>query len=169
MYQISIDPATHSIAIVVFKDSQLKQIISSDLFPHNHNKQIKDIDRIDAVKRFIDFNLEEYLHHSPIILIEKQISGTPTYIIFISLITLFREKGIKEINIVSPTLKNQLDIENHNISTFYNKYTNTYKANKEHSRAIFKSKTKDINIKYNKKHECDIADCYTQFLAWLGN
>ncbi len=177
MRYISLDPATKSIAVAVvdvanYSISQVIATITTDLAPEKNSKEISDLHRIELLTAHTVNIFDKFATNDDdvTLLIEKQISGTDTYICFITILTVATMRKIKTV-IIDPAKKNQLTINGFKVSDFYKKTLNSYTANKEHSRAIFLS-IKDTlpgkeNISYNKKYEKDLSDCFTQLLAYL--
>ena len=183
MRYISIDPAVKTIAVAVidYHGSQDNSIYSSlqviytetaDLAKGRKNEDISDLERCKLIHDFMTRIYDQwYLPESTTTLIEKQISGTPTYICFISIINVAISRNAGP-TIAIPTHKNRLTIGNLKLSDFYKKTLNSYTANKEHSRAMFRYIRPKLqgadNIKFNTAHEKDLADCFTQLIAALG-
>lgn len=175
MRYISLDPATKSIAIAVVDVDEASKTftnvvatLTTDLAYGTRSKDISDLQRVGLITNHITEVFNKF--EPTTLLIEKQISGTDTYICFVTILTLATMRKIN-IVIIDPSKKNQLTINGLKVSDFYKKTLNSYTANKEHSQAIFNS-IKDTlpgkeNIKYNKRHEKDLADCFTQLLAHL--
>ena len=181
MRYISIDPATKSIAVVILDHngekitteqcSSLKNLDiiftdTTDLAPGIKNNSIEEVERINLMINYLNKTIAPYIRDGDKVIIERQISGTKTYINFITLCTYFRLKNMEVIPIAA-TLKNTLSIGGERPD--YRKYSDPYTANKEHSRSMFKL-IKDIftnsgKIKYIKKYERDLSDCFTQLIA----
>jgi hypothetical protein len=183
MRYISIDPATKSIAILVidynnskilpdeidtFSNIKIVMTDTTDLAPGIPCKGIKDLDRIDLVVKHLDKIIKPHITDDTLVVIEKQISGTDTYICFVALCTYLRINNTK-MYIIAPTFKNTLSIGGERLN--YRKYPNSYTANKEHSRAMFlhlKPHFGDATkIDYNKKYEKDLSDCFMQLVYLL--
>lgn len=180
MRYISVDPATKSIAIAIVDYNEQKIDINDcktlknlsivwtdtkDLAPGVKNNSIEDVQRIDLMIKYLVDNVLSFIREGDTVIIEKQISGTKTYINYISLCTFFRTKNLNVIPI-SATLKNTLSIGGERPN--YRDYPDSYTANKEHSRTMFKL-IKDImtnsdKINYIKKYERDISDCFIQLI-----
>lgn len=139
-------------------------------------KRVKDLDDITIVKliaAFINDNIIPVLktqldkEEEIIILIEKQISGTPTYISYITLLALLHNFNVIT---MSPAYKNKLTIGGHTIADGYKKSINSYQANKEHSRLMFLHLKQYVSgaVIYNRKMEKDISDAYTQMFYYLS-
>ena len=175
---IGIDPATKSIAVccMEIKDKDLKgfdqskaslnkcKIISAfavDLAPGILNKDINTIDRTKMIRKFVEEQIIPLIVDDTKIIVEDQIGTTKTYSSFIALLTMLNNYNIE---IIKPSKKNQLTIGGNAITTFYQKYTNNYTANKEHARAMFRSfhEITSNTLTYNKKYETDIADAFVQ-------
>ena len=77
------------------------------------------------------------------------------------------------INLVGPSLKNKVYIDNLQHCYFMEKYTTKYSANKTHTKANFLKwlelngveMSKDIK----KKNYDDIADAFMQIFGWLNS
>ena len=172
MRYISIDPATKSIAVCCidlkdktdkFEDYNVIEAFAEDLAPSQLNKNITTLQRVKLIHKFVQMRVKPLITENTTILIEDQIGTTKTYVSFITLLSTLVEENVI---IMKPSLKNQLTIGGHSITEFYKKYTNNYKANKEHARAMFKSfqKITGNKLSYNKKYETDIADAFVQMV-----
>lgn len=185
MRYISIDPATKSIAIIVidynnskispddydtFNNMKVVMTDTTDLAPGIANDKIIELERIKLTVNHLDNVVKPYITEDTTVLVEKQISGTQTYINFVALCTYFIMSGVN-VTHIAPTYKNTLSIGGERIN--YRKYPNSYTANKEHSRAMFlhvKPHFGDsTKITYNKKYEKDLSDCFMQLTYLLIN
>lgn len=183
MRYISVDPATKSIAVIILDHNgerittddcmSLKNLSviwtdTKDLAPGTKNNSIEELERIDLMISYLNKNLLPYIRTNDTVIIERQISGTKTYINYITLSTYFRMKGLQVVPI-APTLKNTLSIGGEKPD--YRKHHNSYTANKEHSRSMFKlvqkAFTDSDKIKYVKKYERDLSDCFIQLIYHL--
>jgi hypothetical protein len=179
----SIDVATKSIAISIvsvdgtglkiddydtYKNIVVKFSCTKDLAPQTLNKNINTLTRIRLVKAFIKDVVMHHIDADTMILIESQIQGTPTYICFVAIVCEFADR---DIIVIPPTYKNKLEIGNNKIGAFYRQYTSSYIANKEHSKAMFRDLIKYVSgrdkIQFERKHEADIADTFTQLFAYM--
>ena len=179
MRYISIDPATKSIAVAILDvnskslaDISVVHTTTANLCGAKSNDGVDDIDRCKMITNFMkDIYSEWLIPDHTTTLIERQISGTPTYICYISIINSALHHQANPTTI-QPALKNKLTIGELKLSDFYKKTLNSYTANKEHSKAIFRyirpKLTNPNNIKFQAKHERDLADCFTQLIAHLG-
>lgn len=183
---ISIDCATKSIAISVIeynnKAIDLKtpetlqnlnviKTITRNLAPNRQNGSIGEVERVSLVHLFIKNEIETLLSDTTIILLEKQIATTPTYICYITLMALFIEKNIKVITI-APTYKNQLVFGEEKIGKYLQMYSTSYEANKQHSksmsRLIVPHLSNHKNVIFDKKMETDFADSLCQLIAFIS-
>lgn len=183
MRYFSIDPATKSIAIIAidynnskispddyktFNNIKVVMTDTTDLAPGIANDKIIESERISLTINHLDKIVKPYLTEDTVVLIEKQISGTQTYINFVTICTYFTINKVS-ISIIAPTFKNTLSIGGEKLN--YRKYPNSYTANKEHSRAMFlhlKPHFGDYKkIIYNKKYEKDLSDCFMQLIYLL--
>lgn len=183
MRYISIDPATKSIAIAIidydgevldpndmdtFKYLKVISTMTKDLAEGVRNDSIADLERIRLTIECLDSLVMQYVTGNTTVVIEKQISGTKTYINYITLCTFFTLKGVPVVP-VAPTGKNTLTIGGEKPN--YKKYYNSYTTNKEHSRSMFNLIKDHLGhherVKYNKKHERDLSDCFTQLIYLL--
>ena len=191
---VSIDVALKSLAICIidvstendisvfdinspetYKNINILYNFTENLCTHKKVKELSNLDIVRLISTFInnkiipiiDAAVGKNQHSMLTILIEKQISGTQTYISFITLLTLLQNYNIK---IINPGFKNKLEIGGFTIVDGYKKTTNSYLANKHHSRLMFLYLSEFVNgkIKYDKKMETDIADCYCQLFYWLS-
>ena len=185
MRYVSIDPATKSIAILIIDYNKNKIFLDKletlsnidivftstiNLASEISNNKLDELDRINLLTDHLNTVIKPYLTEDTTILIERQISGTPTYIIYIALCTYFIIHNMK-VSYIAPTLKNTLSIGGCKID--FRKYPNSYIANKEHSRSMFlickEYFGNNKKIKYNKKMERDLSDCFIQLLYYLAN
>ena len=182
---ISIDVALKSLAISIidynknkidlndktlFKNLTVIKTITENLSPNKHNIDIKEIERIELIVNFIKKNVFQYVNEDTIVLIEKQINTTPSYICYITIITLFINNNIK-VDTIAPTWKNQLEIDDIKIGKFLKNNMNSYIANKKHSKAIVDAiipyLTDNNKININKKYETDFSDTISQLIAFI--
>jgi len=183
MRYISVDPATKSIAFLIADYNKtpidienldtlinidIVITITRDLAPGVRNDSLDEVDRITKITKFLDENIKQFITDDTTLLIERQISGTKTYIMYVALCTYFVMNNVKVVYI-HPTKKNTLSIGG--FKPDYRKYPDSYRANKEHSRSMFLYcrdffKNKD-KIKYDKKYERDLSDCFTQLIYHL--
>ena len=169
---ISFDIALKSIAIciVVIEDKKIKIIktITEDLCPYRVASRVDITEKCYLTRCFLEQNIIPDLLKDDIILIEKQIHTTQTAVIYHAVITMLCNYKIE---LIQPSLKNSLTIGDYEIKDFYKKYSTSYKANKEHCRAMFKHFIKDVdgkeNIIYDKKMETDLADSLMQILVFI--
>lgn len=86
---------------------------------------------------------------------------------------LKRNTFIYDIEILGPSLKNKINLDNDKPHSFFmKKYSKTYDANKAHSKSNFLTWVKSNNIEHmikniKKKNIDDIADSVTMTLAWI--
>lgn len=180
MRYISVDPATKSIAFLITDYNKtpidienldtlinidIVDTITRDLAPGVRNDSLDEMDRIDLLLNFLDKNIKEFITDDTTLLIERQISGTKTYIMYVALCTYFIMSKVK-VKYIHPTKKNTLTIGG--FKPDYRKYPDSYRANKEHTRSMFLHckdffKNKD-KIKYDKKYERDLSDCFIQLI-----
>uniref|UniRef100_A0A6C0LJB3 Mitochondrial resolvase Ydc2 catalytic domain-containing protein n=1 Tax=viral metagenome TaxID=1070528 RepID=A0A6C0LJB3_9ZZZZ len=184
---ISIDVATKSLAISIidynsiplnlrdknsFKNLKVIKTITKDLAPGEANNSISEMRRISLITKFIKNELLKYIDDKTIILIERQIATTPTYIVYISLMTLFIERDIK-VETIMATRKNQLVIDEERIGKYLRQCKDSYIANKEHSKALvecIRTYMDDYDkIDINKKYIRDWSDTISQLIAFLIN
>lgn len=146
---------------------------TADLIGDRKNNSITERERVSIVTNFVKQKvLPHVTHRDTEILIEKQIAGTHTYIVFISLLTLLVDRNIT-VKIISGTHKNTLTIGDKKIGTYYQRYPgNTYIANKQHSLDMFRYSMKFFGnseaITFIKHHEKDLADAFNQLLYHLS-
>mgnify|MGYP003683072747 CR=1 FL=1 len=182
---ISIDCATKSIAVSVIEynkehiDLQKPETLSNlkviktmtkNLARNRANASISEVQRVKLINDFVEAELDQYIDKEVVILLEKQIATTPTYICYIALMSLFVQRDLKVITI-APAFKNQLVIADEKIGKYLQKYPTSYTANKEHSRAMSRliclRLTDSCNISFDKKMETDFADSLCQLLALI--
>jgi len=103
------------------------------------------------------------------ILLEFQLaSNQKARMILHSMVALFYNinSNIK-IVIMNPSLKNQIYLsESGKYYNFVEKYNNSYRANKEHTKYNFNLFIKKFNININKKEIGHIADAFFQLIAY---
>ena len=185
---ISIDCATKSLAISIVEynnkcinlenintlgNLKIIKTLTKDLIPGKLNKDINEIERVSVLCKYINDELIPYIDNCDLpilVLIEKQISTTPTYIIYITLMTIFVQKNIK-VDIISATRKNQLVIGDEKIGKYLKQCSNSYLANKLHSKnmvELIKPYLSDNHkIEYDKKMVNDWSDTISQLIAYI--
>ena len=182
---ISIDVATKSLAVSIidynnlpidledkdtFKNLTIIKTITKDLAPGRSSSSIKEIDRVSLIKEFYTNELSKYITKDTTALIEKQISTTPTYIVYIALLTLFINDSV-DVQTIAATYKNQLVVEDECIGKYLRQCTDSYRANKQHSKALVAKirpfLTDSDKIEINKKMETDWSDTISQLIAYL--
>ena len=184
---ISIDVATKSMAVSIidynnegldltdkesFKNLKIIRTYTENLAPNRSNSSIDEIERVTLVNNFFKDNLLQYVTENTIILLEKQIATTPSYICYITLISSAINKKLN-VKIIAATRKNQLAIDDEKIGKYFKICQNSYKANKEHSKALvdlirpYLSNTENIVI--DKKMITDWSDTVSQLVAFIIN
>ena len=183
---ISIDVATKSMAMSIvehngeplnmrnknsFKNLTIIKTITKNLAPNENNAYISDIDRVLKVNQFFQDYISEYITDDTIILLEKQISTTPSYICYIALLSLALNSKSQSVQTIAAARKNQLVIDDEKIGKYLRKYNNSYNANKQHSHGLVKvirpyfTNTGAINI--DKKMITDWSDTISQLIAYI--
>ena len=182
---ISIDCATKSIAVSILEyngklidlsdlttilNLSVIKTITRNLAPDKANNKITEIERVNLIREFIDSEIIPLTTSNTIVLLEKQIATTPTYICYISLMTLLLSRDLT-VKIIAPTYKNQLSIGDEKIGKYLQKYPDSYSANKQHSKALSRiivpQLTNSQNVKFEKKMETDFADSLCQLIAYI--
>ena len=182
---ISIDVATKSLALTIAEHNDetinlqnpetlsnllIIKTITKNLAPNRANNTLSEIERVTLMRNFVNEELLQYATEDTIILLEKQIATTPTYICYITLMSIFIDKDFTVLTI-APTFKNQLVIGDEKIGKYLQKCSNSYKANKQHSlalsRVIVNNVSDNKNVIFDKKMETDFADSLCQLIAFL--
>jgi len=130
--------------------------------------------RIKLLTNYINTNIKPIIlqYKNLTILLEFQLaSNQKARMILHSMIALFYniDSNIK-IVIMNPSLKNQIYLsERGKYYNFVEKYNNSYKANKEHTKYNFNLFINKFNININKKEIGHIADAFFQLIAYKHN
>ena len=178
---VSIDIALKSLAIIVvdvdldkfkidnsdtYHNVEVIHSLTANLAPNTHISDINTMDIIRLIANYINDNIVSLIDSTTTVLVEKQIPSTPSFISYISALTVLQGY---DVHIINPAMKNQLNIGGHTIAQAYEKTISSYKANKEHCRQMFKFIKDNIkgDILYDKKMETDIADAFCQMFAYL--
>ena len=182
---ISIDVATKSLAVSVvdyneksldlcdkntFKNINIVKTYTVNLAPGILNAAIDEVDRVSRVRNFFADEVTKYFNDNTIILLEKQIATTPSYICYITLIALSLDKGLK-VKTIAATRKNQLAIGDEVIGKYLRESHNSYTANKLHSKALvalirpYLGNTDNIVI--DQKMVIDWSDTISQLIAYI--
>lgn len=182
---LSIDVAIKSLAIslvdgisinkedqgndLIWKDINVLKNWTIDLIPGKKIADISIMERINKTSDFLEHEIIPLLKEdsSIIILVEEQLKTTPTYVSYITILTVLRHHTIK---IRGGSIKNRLSIGGIRHEMAYTKTIDKYRANKEHCRMMFlhiKDKLGGAPIIYDKKMETDLADTYIQTMSFL--
>ena len=140
-----------------------------DLVPGKADKDISTVERIKALKKYIDIKPEMYREIDLVIVEFQMAPNNKSGIISNALMALFADYPLIEIH---PSLKNKITLgAGYSYADFSVRYANSYDANKAHAlecflqlETIFESRIGATS----KKMRGHIADAFMQSLAYLS-
>lgn len=145
-----------------------------DLAPGRKDKTINTVERIKLTSNYINCRIKKSLEENECnqdnlkILVEFQMgANSASRVVSDCIVSQFYEYDVE---LVKPAYKNQINLPGLEYCYFMEKYSSTYSANKNHSKATYAKIAKIFNHKcpqIPKKMMDDFADCVMQVLGYI--